>query len=139
MRFKYRDLIRHSLIKQFIIFLCILVISLFLVKEMSRIQGDSDMLIIIATISGLILAGALSGFLQFSYKGTKNKVQLFLGHLATGIQQLVIGSLLIVSTLCLYNYNLEYTVWFYFSILSVALFVSLIAYDIFDMSILINQ
>ena len=126
----------HMFLKQCALLLLLLITFPFLFSSMNEIQGDFNALIIVSTISGLLLAGSLSGFFTFSYNNVVFKNQLILGHISTGIQQLVIGMLLVVTTLCLYTYNHEYNIWIYFSFLSIALYISLITYDVFDISTL---
>jgi hypothetical protein len=100
----------------------------------------------VLTVAGLILAGAISGFFQFTYRNVwedanhrRSHFHLAMGHLTTATHLLVIGVLLLVSVSCLGNFAItsELTSWpFYLAFL---LFAALVSYDVFDMMTLRAQ
>jgi hypothetical protein len=87
---------------------------------------------LVVTVCGLLLAGAIAGFFQFTYCDIKKKGHLAIGHFTTLLEFLVIGTLLLVVVECLRKCPATsgFGLW-PFWILGV-LYLSLIFYDIYD-------
>lgn len=94
----------------------------------------------IATISGLGLAGAIAGYIQFSFKNTRAQngrpslLHLLLGHIATALNLLVIGFFLLVSAECVGRYfNTQFLKTFPLCVAWV-LYAAMVVYDIYDLA-----
>jgi len=93
---------------------------------------------LVLTVCGLIIAGAISGFFSFGYRHSKDggnsnsaAVSLIIGHVATSLQLLVIGMLLLVSVSSLGNYSITTEFGSYPLIIACILYVSLVFHDIY--------
>jgi hypothetical protein len=93
---------------------------------------------LIATLSGLLLAGAISGFFHFKYArcrdtdGRCSPRLLFLGDLMTGLQLVVIGILLTIVVESIDRCEFTKPLFSIFVLLGVVLYLALVLYDIYD-------
>ena len=103
-------------------------------------ETPPDPISLLLTVAGLLLAGAISGYFQFSYDNvnqvSKDRLSIphmLLGDLATGLHLLVIGVLLLFSVECLDMVPETQRLSpgpFY---VSLALYTGLVVYDVFDL------
>ena len=110
------------------------------------VNNDINVFIFIATTSGLVLAGAISGYFSFSYahtiKSKANKysfIHILVGHLATGLALFVIGILLLVTVACLDSYTYSSLLSPWSLIMAVTLYFSMVCYDIYDFTNLMEE
>ncbi len=104
-------------------------------------EGDDlNSLLLVATVSGLALAGAISGFFTFSFgrtvserSGGYSRFHLRLGYLATGLAQLVIGVLLVVAVSCIEVYPPTSHLGVSAQLIGLAIYLSAVAYDAYDL------
>ncbi|MBT8420879.1 MAG: hypothetical protein KJO08_08475 [Gammaproteobacteria bacterium] len=95
--------------------------------------------ILIVTANGLLLAGAISGYFQFSFKNSNRRgggdlaLHKFIGHLTTGLNLLIIGVLMLVAYHCLSLYFPDSgLIDDGFSYVLLALYAAMIFYDLYD-------
>jgi high-affinity K+ transport system ATPase subunit B len=102
-------------------------------------KGNAEVHRLVLTVSGLILAGAISGFTRFTYQNICRKkgeiclVHIAIGHITTILELIVIGILLLVSVACLKNFAITSELGNYPFIISCILYLSLVSYDIYDL------
>ena len=101
------------------------------------VSNGTEVLVLILTFSGLVLAGGISGYFSFSYLGVNipdiSYVHLIVGHLVTSLLLLVIGILLFVAVNCISLYTTMNEIGGSLLILSGILYSALIFYDAFDL------
>lgn len=101
------------------------------------VSNGTEVLGLILTFSGLVLAGGISGYFSFSYLGVNipdiSYVHLIVGHLVTSLLLLVIGILLFVAVNCISLYTTMNEIGGSLLILSGILYSALIFYDAFDL------
>jgi len=103
----------------------------------SIVASDVGVYKLIGTLSGLLLAGAISGFFRFTYKlckedGNFSPCLVFLGDLMTGLQLAVIGILLTLVVESINRYKFTKPLFSVFMLLGVVLYIALVLYDVYD-------
>lgn len=135
-------LLVHALIKHavVVVFLGLLVDPINTSVGAMTSQDNSEPFTLVLTVAGLILAGAISGFFQFTYQKVNQEQSralspghLLLGHVTTATHLFVLGVLLLVSVTCLRQFAVtsELGLWPFW--LAVVLYASLVLYDVFDL------
>ncbi len=95
--------------------------------------------VFIATIAGLILAGAISGYTQFTFRNTirdaagkRSWWHILIGHGATGLQLFVIGVLVLTAVASLERYPFTSSLSPWPLVVGVVLYASMVLYDVND-------
>jgi hypothetical protein len=98
----------------------------------SNAESNISVFKLIGTLSGLLLAGAISGFFRFEYGRNRGLFFIFLGDIMTWLKLVVIGILLTIVVETISCCEPAKPLFFTFMILGVALYLALVLYDVYD-------